>query len=280
MSAHTHAPSLAIDDAIAAMALGALDVAERPALEAQLAACAACREQLVELQRAVNGIGLSVGENDDVELPAGLRDRIVSSAQSTSNVAARTLPFRPTSSPQETPRSSSAFAWLAVAASLVLVGAMSWYVMMSRQQAADATSQQIAADARSMTLQRQVASLQERVNVMTAPDVVSVALQAQPDAPGSSARVFISAKRGLVLTAEHLPALAAGRTYQLWVVTKQAPVSIGTFTVQSDGSVTGVMSLSADATLNPVAVAVTIEPEGGVPSPTGPKVLVGMMTPQ
>lgn len=277
MSLHTHAPSPALDDAIAAMALDALDASERPALEVQLAACAGCREQLIELQRAVTGIGLSI---DEAELPAGLRDRIVSAAQATPNVPARVVPFRPSPAQRETPRSSSALAWLAVAASLVLVGAMSWYVMMSRQQASDATSQQIAADARAITLQRQVASLQERVNVMTAPDVVKVDLQAQPDAPGSSARVFISAKRGVVLTAEHLPALAAGRTYQLWVVTKQAAVSIGTFTVQSDGSVTGVMSLSADATLNPVAVAVTIEPEGGVPSPTGPKVLVGMLAPQ
>lgn len=280
MSLHTHAPSTTLDDAIAAMALGGADVLdpqERASVEAQLASCAACREQLAELQRVANGIGLSV---DEVELPAGLRDRVIRSAQAAPNVAARTLPFRPSSQSSEQPRASTAFAWLAIAASLVLVGAMSWYVMMSHQQAADASNQRLAADARANALQNQLSSLQARVDVMSAPDVVKVDLAAQPDAPGSSARVFMSKQRGMVLTAEHLPALAAGRTYQLWVVTKQAPVSIGVFTVQSDGSMTGVMPLGADATLNPVAVAVTIEPAGGVPSPTGPKVLVGVLSPQ
>jgi len=120
---------------------------------------------------------------------------------------------------------------------------------------------------------------EDRLAVMNAPDMVQIALKAQPDAPGSSARVFMSAKKGMVLSAEHLPALQAGRTYQLWVVTKRAPVGVGTFTVQADGSVIGVMPLSPEATIDPVAVAVTIEPEGGVPAPTGPKVLVGMVSP-
>jgi len=90
----------------------------------------------------------------------------------------------------------------------------------------------------------------------------------------------MSPTKGMVLTALNLPQLAVGKIYQLWVVTKQAPVSIGTFEVAADGSVTGTMPISAEAALNPVAVAVTIEPAGGVPAPTGPKVLVGVLTPQ
>lgn len=284
MSLHTHPPSPDIDDAIAAMALGgpgALAADESLRVASALLTCPACREQLADLQRVANGIGLSLeGTDEDVDLPAGLRDRIVSAAQATPNAAPRTVPFRPSPPISEQPRASTAFGWLAIAASLVMIGAMSWYVMMSHQQAADASNQRLAADVRAAALQKQVSSLQDRINIMSAADVVKVDLLAQPDAPGSSARVFMSPKRGMVLTAEHLPALAAGRTYQLWVVTKQAPVSVGVFTVLSDGSVAGVMPLSADATLNPVAIAVTIEPEGGVPSPTGPKVLVGVLATQ
>lgn len=239
MSAH---PEFA--DAIAAMALDALDAAERPALEAHLASCADCRAELDDLRRTVAGIGVALVT--DAPSPS-LRDRVVDAARATSNarVTPRPAPSRPLMWP-----------WMAAAAAVILIAASSWFFTLARPG-------RVVPDA--------------RLAVMNAPDVVKVDLQGQPDAPGSSARVFMSRTNGLVLTAEHLPALAAGKTYQLWVVTKQSPVSIGVFTVQPDGSVNGMMSLTADATLNPVAVAVTIEPEGGVPSPTGPKVLVGLL---
>jgi anti-sigma-K factor RskA len=38
------------------------------------------------------------------------------------------------------------------------------------------------------------------------------------------------------------------------------------------------MPIAQAATIDPVAVAVTIEPAGGVPAPTGPKVLVGAVS--
>lgn len=296
---HTHAPSVALDDAIAALALeqlngpdpASLTEAERSMAEAQLASCAACREQLADLQRALGGIGLSDDTtNAEFELPASLRDRVmqVTAMPQQTSTPARTLPFRapeataPTNTSAASPSpggpsNSVIVAWLAVAASLALVVAASWYAMMARQQTTDALNQRQAANTRVVALQNELAALESRLNIINASDVVKVDLQGQPDAPGSSARVFMSAKRGLVFTAERLPALAAGRTYQLWVVTKQAAVSIGTFEVQADGSISGVMALTADATLNPVAVALTIEPAGGVPSPTGPKVLVGLL---
>lgn len=276
MSQHTHAPSTSLDDAIAAMALGALDASEQATLDAQLAACAACREQLAELQRAVTGIGLSLDEAP----PASLRATVMANARAS---APAPLPFAPRpSSPAATtsPARSSVLPWLAAAACLALAGASSFFAMMSRQQVSDALRQQAASEARAVTLQGQVTSMEARLNVINAPDVKSISLQGQPDAPGSSARVFMSAQRGLVINAEHLPALADGRSYQLWVVTKQSAVSIGVLTVQSDGSLSGVLPLSADATVNPVAVAITIEPAGGVPAPTGPKVLVGLVAPQ
>ncbi len=109
---------------------------------------------------------------------------------------------------------------------------------------------------------------------------MQIKLAGQPDAPAATASVVMSPTKGMVLTALNLPQLAAGKIYQLWVVTKQAPVSIGTFEVAADGSVTGTMPITEEAKLNPVAVAVTIEPAGGVPAPTGPKVLVGLLAPQ
>lgn len=265
MSAHQE-----FQDAIAGYALGgpaALDPAEARALETHLVGCADCRAELAELQRVANGIGLSAIAEDP---PAHVRSAVLS----------RAIPSASHEPHQIHRTHSNIVPWMLVAASIALVAATGFYAMMARQQATEALAAKAAADARVVSLEAQVRANQERLDVLNASDVVRIDLAAQPDAPGASARVFMSAKRGMVLTADNLPALAAGKTYQLWVVTKQAPVSIGVFGVGADGSVTGVMPIGADAALNPVAVAVTIEPAGGVPAPTGPKVLVGLLAPQ
>ena len=76
------------------------------------------------------------------------------------------------------------------------------------------------------------------------------------------------------LVAHNLPPLKAGRTYQLWLVTASAKISAGTFAPGSGGEavVTATYGLPRDALK---AVAVTEEPAGGVPQPTGAFVVIG-----
>jgi len=73
-----------------------------------------------------------------------------------------------------------------------------------------------------------------------------------------------------VLLADGVPSPGSGRTYQLWFVGPGGARPAGTFGPGDDADVarplTGPM---ADA----AAVAVTIEPSGGVEQPTGPRVL-------
>lgn len=271
MSAHQE-----FQDAIAGYALGgpaALDPAEARALDTHLAACADCRAELAELRRVANGIGLSAIAEDP---PAHLRTAVLNQA----------IPENPAIHQTHSvihemhtnhPTHSNIVPWMLAAASIALVVATGFYAMMARQQATDALNAKAAANARVVSLQRQLDGLSARIDVLSAPDAVQVKLAGQPDAPNASASVVMSPTKGMVLTAENLPALAAGTIYQLWVVTKQAPVSIGTFEVAADGSVTGTMPISRNASIDPVAIAVTIEPAGGVPAPTGPKVLVGVV---
>ncbi|MGH9463336.1 MAG: anti-sigma factor domain-containing protein, partial [Vicinamibacteria bacterium] len=100
-------------------------------------------------------------------------------------------------------------------------------------------------------------------------------LVGQGPAPGARATAFIdSPNRRLLLYVYNLPEPPPGRTYQLWVIVEGTPVSVGTFGVEPDGST------RFDAEPLPpfegaVTVAVTVEPEGGVPQPTGPMVLMG-----
>jgi hypothetical protein len=83
---------------------------------------------------------------------------------------------------------------------------------------------------------------------------------------------LISENSKLAFFPANLPALPAGRTYQLWLIRDKAPgvVSAGTFTGEATLQFANQELLSGVKTL-----AVTDEPAGGSAAPTGHKVLVG-----
>jgi hypothetical protein len=59
-------------------------------------------------------------------------------------------------------------------------------------------------------------------------------------------------------------------------VTAQSPVSVGLLVPDSDGRVTRRWPVAPDIAM-PVAVAITIESDGGVAAPTGEKYLLGVV---
>ncbi|HZK79073.1 MAG TPA: anti-sigma factor, partial [Gemmatimonadaceae bacterium] len=65
-----------------------------------------------------------------------------------------------------------------------------------------------------------------------------------------------------------------GMTYQVWLVTDKAKISAGTFRPDSQGRTVmhANYALARDALR---AVAITEEPEGGMPAPTGRMVVAG-----
>jgi anti-sigma-K factor RskA len=78
-----------------------------------------------------------------------------------------------------------------------------------------------------------------------------------------------------MFTASNLPPLPTGRTYQVWVLTRQpAPIGAGLFKPDAAGRVAEWFATPVDLP-QPVGMAVTVEPDGGVPSPTGAMYLVG-----
>jgi hypothetical protein len=113
--------------------------------------------------------------------------------------------------------------------------------------------------------------------ILSAPDLARIDLAGQPPADSARARAFWSRSRGLVFTASNLPPAPPGRTYQLWVVTADAPISAGLLKPDASGAVNIVIDTPPDLPA-PVAMAVTLEPEGGVPAPTGEKYLIGTLS--
>jgi Anti-sigma-K factor rskA, C-terminal len=220
-----------------------------------------------ELQPPIlQGLGQAVPQ---VDPPLALRARVLGSVATAPTV--------------RSPPARSAIWLLATAASLVLATGLAIYTSQLRGRIGvlegelrDARARATAAEQRAIDAQQAIAGTRITVAVLTAPDVARIDLAGQsPVAPRASARAFWSRSRGMVFTASNLPALPPGRVYQLWVVTDQpAPISAGLLTPDAQGSVNETFNTPSDIP-QPVALAVTIEPAGGVQSPSGERYLVG-----
>jgi anti-sigma-K factor RskA len=256
--------------------LGALEPAERLEFERHLQTCDACTAEV----RSLAGVAAQLPQGVPlVDPPASLRGRVMAVTGSTSaphNVVA--LPPRPRARSWVTTAG-----WLsAVALLLVSLGLGSYSMNLQREitglrtEVSDLNARLNQSEQRVTVASRLVALADQRMAVLTAPDLTQVDLQGQqPIAPRASGRAFYSRSRGLVFTASDLPPLRAGRAYQLWLVTAQQPVSAGLLDLDAAGRVTQAFNTPPDVA-RPVAIAVTEEPAGGVPAPTGDKYLVGL----
>lgn len=91
---------------------------------------------------------------------------------------------------------------------------------------------------------------------------------------GARGRVVLSPKHGVAFAGQNMAALAPGKTYEMWIIPKGGkPVPAGTFAPSPDGSAlhlqTGPVDIASTA-----AVAVSIEKEGGVDSPTADQIII------
>jgi hypothetical protein len=132
-------------------------------------------------------------------------------------------------------------------------------------------------------LERVQAENQELARVMDvvgSPRLRVIALGGQPPATGSAGRVLWSpdAKKA-VFYAYGLPRPPAGKDYQLWVIEGATPRSEGVFPVDARGQAQHVLpEVPEAATVG--AFAVTLEPAGGLPQPSGQMVLLGAVNPK
>jgi anti-sigma-K factor RskA len=233
--------------------LGSLDAHDRREFEAHLAGCAECAAEVASLRPVVSVLATAVPQ---VTPRQELRERILGSAAGLKHVDLQTRPDT-----VHDRKFSAAMIWLPLAAAIVIA---------------------VGAGIYALRLQRQVGELQARFDqaqsttaVLAAPDLARIDLQGEAVAPDARARALWSRSRGLVFTAANLPPAPTGKAYQVWVVTAQAPVSAGLLTTDPTGGGTQYYMTPADIA-PPLAVAVTLEPSGGVPAPTGERYLVGM----
>lgn len=83
-------------------------------------------------------------------------------------------------------------------------------------------------------------------------------------------------RRSAILHVSNLPAVPENKDYQLWIIQDQKKISAGVFAVRDTAA--NFFRIDSLAVTNPkqiTAFAVTLEPKGGMPQPTGDIYMVG-----
>lgn len=261
-------------DLLPAHALGALDPDERRELEAHLAECPECRERLAGWAKTTEALAESA---PPVRPSPEVRERLLGRVEeSRAEADAGGRPGRRGVGPL----ALAASVLVALAAGLVagVVATRSWTdrEMEERRAEISALEERLAESRREAEEVRlRLAALTELTEILaTSPPGREVLLAGLDPAAEGHGRLYVdpAAGRG-VLVAGNLRSLPEERVYQLWTIRGGVPRSAGIFRPGPGGAALHLVEeVPADP---PDAWAVTVEPAGGVPQPTGEMVLRG-----
>jgi anti-sigma-K factor RskA len=263
------------DELAAAHALGALDGEDAVRFRAHLqAGCAECTQALDDYERALVRVAADVREAP----PARVRHALL-----------KKLGPVPGTRPSALGAALRTVAGMAIAAGLaaLVTGAYlrGQYEGRIEQVAREAAGlrNELAAQVATMSELRARVTEQERTLTMVRaesaelgrtlallndPSTQVVTLGGLTPSPAAQGRMIWNPRAGGLFVAVDLPAAPEGKTYELWAIAGGKPVPAGLFSVDAEGK--GQLRVGPLEGVAAVDVfAVTLEPAGGVPSPTG-----------
>ena len=253
------------EDQIALYALGLLTGDELKELEAYLeTGDEECLSLLEDCETVFTNLPYAL---EDSPLPPGLEDKIMDSLDSAGEPQAKeSKPFL-----QDFWKGLSP-TWLnlgsAVAAAAIIFLFINTITLQNRLTLQEENMNDLVA-----TLEKE----EEMMDYVTNPEVSVVNLAGTMSDLGSSGRLFWDTDTSTaMLLVSNIPELVPGQTYQFWVLEDGDPHSMGTFTVNQNGE--HMMEINGmPEEKGRIEFAVTLEPEGGMPEPTGATYLVGSL---
>jgi anti-sigma-K factor RskA len=233
----------AFQDNLAAYALGALDPEETAALEAHLQTCESCRAELADYQSVSTGLMAALPPRQ----PRGSVRRALQkqvAGQSSQKRAGFSWPL-----------GQAVFGALMVA--LIALNVFTVYQLYTLKQ------EQAEQDA-------QRASEQTAISMLAYPSTQTLAFEDS----GVSGSLLVDKQRNLVAVfAWNLPNPPAGKAYQMWLVDPKGDRTSGGFLVP-EANYPFVLTVvhPTQPLTNFTGFGVTLEPAGGSPAPTGPRI--------
>ena len=231
-------------DSFELYALGVLESPERREIKAHLArGCKACESSLRE---AIALNSLVLASTPQTAPPARLKRRVLAS-----------FGFE-----------RAGWGWLGAFAAVLLLMVALWLSVQERRRANE------LAEARRQAIQISAERdrLTQALGIVNQPETRRASFGAgQTGQPRGN--IFVNPRLGVLLIASDLPALPAGRMYEMWIIQEKnsAPRPAGLFQPAAEG---GAMHLLTGAVDSMYAVAVSIEPDSGSSAPTTKPVIV------
>jgi anti-sigma-K factor RskA len=255
-------------------ALGALDGEELREFEAHLeTGCPLCGQQIREYGETVASIPEALA---NVRPSPDLKDRLM--ARLDQEVPRRGVvdfkPVTPLAKPQPKhgwlPWACAVAAGIALTVSLTRVSSLNRGLAEKQQQLNEQLEQL-------KVFQRLLSDEKEVTQFVAKPGSRITSLAGTDKSPQAAGKILWNAQeKKAFFYASNLAAPPEGKTYQLWMIAGNKPIDAGIFSVGPDGS--GFLKvpslLDAD---NAQKFAVTLEPAGGVPQPTGDMHLLGSL---
>jgi anti-sigma-K factor RskA len=235
---------IAFQENLAAYALGSLDGREAAALEQHLQTCESCRAELADYQRVSSGFLTALPVRPP--RPAARR-------QLQKRLNGQINRTRPQFSP-------SLGQWVLAGLLAALVGlnllTVSQIYTLRREQA---------------ELLDKHTSEQTAIAMLAYPTTKTLAFEEN----GISGSLLVDKQRNLLAVfAWNLATPPAGKTYQMWLIDPHGDRTNGGFLVPESGYPFVMTVISSPQPLsNFTGLGVTVEPAGGSPKPTGPRVL-------
>lgn len=233
-------------------ALSALDAADERALSNHLAECEECRRELADWEATAASLALSA---KPMEPSPQVREKLLTQVRSE-------ISHPESSEPSEKPGSnvipfgrSQRNLWntlgsLGSIAAVVLFGALAVSVFVMWQQ------------------NRELRRQNEFFQLLTAPGSRMAELSGTAEATGATAMIAYDPNGRAMLITSGLPRAPEGKEYQLWFIVNNKPMPGKSFSTDSSGH-TMMHDQVPEAARHSAVFAITLEPTGGVVSPTG-----------
>ena len=250
-------------------ATGSLSAVERKGVEEMLQQNKEVRDELNEIERALESYAFAHAVQPSSNVLKSILSNI-ETKQIKEGPSAKTIELNPANKSV-----SNTIRYLAYAASILLFLSVAiniyYYNNYQRVQVelADMKDQNTMLADQYNGLQVDFQKVQSDMNIIKSPSFLAVTMKGQPVSPNAIAVVYWDKATGKVyINANNLPAPEQGKQYQLWALKDGKPIDGGVFDLK--GEILEMKNITdADA------FAVTLEPQGGVPSPTGAIYVVG-----
>lgn len=245
------------DELIPLYAIGALEPAEAEAARQHLETCPICQEALRDYQVVAEKLLYQVPA---LEPPPALRAKLLARLRAQPAVHAA-------ASPQLASRSGWRRFWegTIVLPRWAALGALVVLLVLGGVALSERARYAALADALEMG------------RILSAPDHMSVSLEATQQAPEARGVVYMQpGSSTALLVVYRLATLPPDKAYQVWLIHDGQRDSGGLFRVRPDGHAT--MLIRAPRPLQSYQqIGITTEPATGSPGPTGPRVIGGAL---